>query len=83
MSEEEYAYVALHDCGGLQGVTVDCPEMKLDNAKHLARWIRAGLVIERWLIEKVRTEAVFCKCLKKPKQPKQRPLLSGREVEAT
>lgn len=65
---EEFCYVALHFCGGWQGVTVDCDQARKDNAKHLARWIRCGLSIERWPIEKFRKEAVSCKCLKKPKQ---------------
>jgi hypothetical protein len=65
---EEYCYVALHNCGGWQGLIVDCPEMKKDNAKHLARWIRGGLIIERWTIEKARQPAVSCKCLRKPQQ---------------
>ena len=57
-------------------MAVDSPEQKKDNAKHLARWIRAGLTIERWTIEKVRQDAVSCKCLKKPQQ-KELPEADG------
>ena len=74
--EDELCYVALHDCGGWQMLSVITPKDRGRNreqAKEVAACIRAGLRIETWPVSKVRAEAVMCQCLKK-KQGKQKEL---------
>lgn len=73
-SGEDLCYVALHDCRGWQGVTVikyETPERKRAVAKAVADWIRAGLQIETWTVEKFR-EAKMCECLKSKPKPATR-----------
>lgn len=69
--EKALCYVALHDCGGWQGVTVisdNTSERKRAIAKDVARWVRAGLRLETWTVKKFREEAKMCQCLKNRKK---------------
>ena len=62
VSEQVYAYVGIKPCGHANAAAVDRPEFKKENAKHVARMLREGWTVERWPIERVRTDLHFCKC---------------------
>ena len=60
---ESMAYVGLcRDCGQMVAVTADDIETPERTAKHIASFIREGLVIQRVSDETVRTEMAWCKC---------------------
>lgn len=66
MSEAQvFSYVGIKPCGHVVAAAVDRPEYAKDNAVEIASWIRDGLTVERWTVERVRTELKFCNCEKK------------------
>jgi len=60
-SENEMAYVAICECGGLVMATVDLPEYRKDVAKEVASCIKKGYEIGRMTVKKVKA-AKWCKC---------------------
>ena len=65
-NEEVPAYIGRCKCGAIRFTTVDKPEYAKDNAKEIAKCIRAGLIIERVTVGYVRaTPWGDCTCCKK------------------
>ena len=60
---DEFAYVAIHTCGGIVAATVDSPENK-SKSRDVAGWIRRDEPVHRMTIEDVR-KAEWCKCFRK------------------
>lgn len=52
-------YVSRCPCGGITFASVDVPERRKDNAKEVAKLIRAGRKIETMTVSEVR-KAKFC-----------------------
>lgn len=72
MSEQVFAYVGIKPCGHAVAAAVDRPEHKKENAREVAKWMRSGLTVERWTVERVRTDLHFCKCPKEPHEQDRR-----------
>lgn len=59
MSDFTHAYVAIEKCGCVSAITADTPDMRKDNAKEIARWIREGRTVERLSADEARER--FCR----------------------
>ena len=58
-----YSYIGkCQFCGNCQAAIIDDAQHKLEVAREISRWIRAGLTAERVESEWVRTTGQFCKC---------------------
>ena len=57
---EQMCYVGLKACGCAVAAAVDRPDLAEDNAKHVAKWMRDGLTIERKPVEWVRENLMRC-----------------------
>jgi hypothetical protein len=53
-------YVGVLSCGCAVAATVDRPEWKRDTARTIAEWIKDGLTVERWTVERVRADLGPC-----------------------
>lgn len=63
--ESRYAYIGIKACGCVVAAAVDDPRWTKDTAKDVAKWMKAGLTIERKPVEWVREKLNFCDCGKK------------------
>jgi hypothetical protein len=62
-------FAAMCQCGGWVGVTVDVPEHARDNAKEVARWMRAGFRIDKITVQSVRDgSSRMCECNREKKK---------------
>ena len=67
------SYVGIKPCGCAVAAVVDRPEWAKDTAKDVARWVRDGLRVERWSVERVRAE--LRECVHKTRPAEQGALL--------
>jgi hypothetical protein len=80
MSAETPCYVGLRPCGCICAAAVDAPDndkkRRSEDAREVAKWMRAGLTIERWTVEKVRAAnwagCPTCNPPKRSKRPSQK-----------
>jgi hypothetical protein len=56
METEPMSYVAVWPCGCALAVCIDHHQHRKATAKSVARWIGQGAAIERWSMDRVRTE---------------------------
>jgi hypothetical protein len=54
-TEQAYAYIGRAPCGCIRFATVDEPRHAKDNAKEIAKVIKAGYTVERVTVEFVRS----------------------------
>jgi len=63
--QEEMCFIGkCRGCGAIRFATVDKPEYAAENAKEVARCIKAGLVIRTVTAEEVRSGNWKCTCAK-------------------
>ena len=70
MNENRFCYVGIKPCGHMVAAAVDTPEYMKHNAQEVAKWMRAGLTVERRPVEDVRIQLQFCDCGKKDRGSK-------------
>jgi len=57
---ESFSYVGVKRCGCAVAACVDRPEYIHETGKAIVRFIKDGLIVERWPTEKVRRELKRC-----------------------
>lgn len=63
-NEQQYAYVGIcPKCKALCCAAADKPERTKDNAKHVGKWMRDGLIVERVTADEVRKRLSDCTCV--------------------
>lgn len=61
-TQSEFSYIARCKCGEIVCAIVDNPERYHEVSRHIAKWIRDGLTIERVTHDVVRSSFSHCRC---------------------
>lgn len=70
----DYAYIGICKCGQVICAIVDNPGRAKTVANEVARWIRAGLIVERATNDYVREHWSQCRCERAEAMPIQEVL---------
>ena len=62
MTDNPYTYIGTKSCGCTVAAVVDVKGMEKETAKSVAKFIQAGLTIERIRTEDVKHRMKACKC---------------------